>query len=758
MSRKSLSVVLLVVIVLALGACRRQQSVTDLSTPTANPYPGATTSPTASPAATTSATLTATATPTATAPAATSTVPAATATGATAPPTPAPTATPTPDFGPPPGSAARITFAPGATSATVRSNLAAGGDTDNWLLRVRAGQVVTVHTVSSAPGAIMVSLLDSSGGALATNPDTVGISAAVPVDGDYQLVFSTSNAAGQVAYTAQVFIPAAAGPVTPTRISFAPGSSSAQLDDSLSANGDLNSYVLTVGAGQGINVAVFASVPAVTNIYIRNSAGQLVSTGTDMSGLTATVAASGDYYIDVSSAATAPALTYRLTVTVPPITQPQPPVRLTFAPGATSTQRDDTLTAGGDTNNYVLYVTAGQTINVAVFASVPAITNISIRNSAGQTIGSGSDMSGASASAATAGDYFIDVSSLSGSPAVNYRLTVTVPPVPQPPPQQPTRITFAPGAISAQLDDALAAGGDLNSYVVSVGTGQNLSVAVFASVPAVSNIYIRNTAGQLIASGADMTGVSVTVPAAGDYFIDVSSPSAAPALTHRLTVTIPPISPEPPEPVRIAFPAGATSAIVEGQVVAGGAGARYVLFVQEGQTLITNLSDNPPGNVDIVVEDAEGHILNVGRAPTELGSFPPESGDYFITLSTHSATPVTYSLEVTVPPLPQDNATRITFAPGADSAEVTGSLDFASDLDFWVVQAQAGQTLQVDIGPSEPGWLDVYIYNEAGDILAIGDDSATTFASLATNGDYFIVVNTTFGAPPVTYTMTVRIP
>jgi hypothetical protein len=473
MLRKSLSVVLLIVVILALGACRRAENVVELPT-VAYPAPG-TSSASATPIVSTIPALTKTAT---SAPVASPTntatpspvAPTATAVPSTAtaqPPTPTivptvPTAVPptaTPGFGPPPDGSARITFAPGATSVVVQSTLAAGGDTDNWVLRVMAGQVVTVQTISSAPGAIIVSLYDMNGGLLATNPDTVGISAAVPTTGDYQILFSTPSAAGQVAYTAQVFIPAAAGPVTPTRINFAPGATSAQLDDSLVAGGDLNSYVLTVGAGQGISVAVFASVPAVTNIYIRNTAGQLISSGTDMSGATATATAAGDYFIDVSSAATAPALTYRLTVTAPPLA-PQTPTRITFAPGATSAQLGDALAAGGDLNRYVLSVGASQTINMAVFASVPAVSNIAIRNSAGQTIGSGTDMSGVSATAAVAGDYFIEVSSGSGAPALNYTLTVTVPPVsqPPPPPQQPARITFAPGQTSAMVEGQVVPG------------------------------------------------------------------------------------------------------------------------------------------------------------------------------------------------------------------------------------------------------------------------------------------------------------
>jgi hypothetical protein len=179
--------------------------------------------------------------------------------------------------------------------------------------------------------------------------------------------------------------------------------------------------------------------------------------------------------------------------------------------------------------------------------------------------------------------------------------------------------------------------------------------------------------------------------------------------------------------------------------------------VLAGQTIIANLNDNPVGNVEIAVLDTAATLLNLGQSPTSLATVAPANGDYLISLNTPGPATVNYSLEVVVPPLPQTEATRITFAPGATSAEVTGSLDFASDLDYWVIQALAGQTMQIDIGASQAGWLDAYVYNPAGDIIAFGDDSATIFAPLATNGDYLIVINTTFGAPPVTYTMSVEI-
>jgi hypothetical protein len=537
MSRRSLSIVLLLIVVLALTACRRAGDVAELPTP-ASPVAGETTVISTIPALTEPATGYPVASP------------ANTNTPSPIPPTAAPPtmtpiaatavpATATPDFGPPPGGSARITFAPGATSAVVRSTLANAGDTDTWILRVMAGQVVTVQTISSAPGAIEVRLSDMSGGVLATNPDTVGITAAVPATGDYQLSFSTPNAAPQVTYTAQVFIPAAAGPVIPTRITFAPGATSAQLDDALAAGGDLNTYVLTVGAGQGISVAVFGSVPAVTNINIRNSAGQQVAAGTDMSGVSATATTAGDYFIDVSSGSGAPALTYRLTVTVPPISQPPPP------------------------------------------------------------------------------------------------------------PQQPVRITFGPGQ---------------------------------------------------------------------------------------------------------------TSAFVEGQITPGVGGVQYVIHVLAGQTIIANVNDNPTGNVEIAVLDTAATLLNLGQSPTSLATFAPANGDYVISLNTPGVAPVYYALEVVVPPLPQSEASRITFAPGATSATVAGDLGFAGDVDNWVIHALAGQTMHLFFGTSQTGWISAYVYNAAGDIIALGGDLGAISAPLAANGDYRIVVNSLPGAPALSYSMTVEIP
>ena len=542
MFRRGLSLFLgLTVIVFFLAACRGRGEEVALPTPvetdagvTFVPPDDATAIAATATLAATSTAATAVPLPTSSAtPLAITAAPSATVAGA-ATAAPATAVPPTVNPGPPPGGSARINFAPGATSAVVSSALAAGGDGDTWLLRVNAGQVITVQTIANPAGQMNVQLLDGSGGVLASNPDTVGISSAVPFTGDYQINLATASGAPAVAYTLQVIIPAAGGPVTPQRIQFAPGQSSAQVQDSLAAGGDLNSYVVNVAAGQTIQVGVFASPPAATNIYIRNAAGQLISSGTDMSG--------------------------------------------------------------------------------------------------------------ASTTATTAGDYFIDVSNFNAAPAVSYTLTVTVPPLNPPP--APTRISFGPGQSSAQLDGTLPAGG----------------------------------------------------------------------------------------------------------------AATYVIAVAAGQTLITDLNDNPPGNVQIGISDPAGNPINFGRAPTSLGSAAVTTGDYTIALST-TAGPVSYSLVVNVPPLPAGNATRIEFGPGATSATVQGDLPFGGDQDTWLIRGLAGQVLNVSVGVVEAtGWTRVYVYDAAGQIIALGTDITGAQAPLNATGDYRIVVVSDAAAGPLSYSLTAAIP
>lgn len=471
-------------------------------------------------------------------------------------------------------------------------------------------------------------------------------------------------------------------------------------------------------------------------------------------------------------AATTPAATTPATVAPPtavpptsvpptatPVTGPPPggSARINFAPGATSAIVSSTLAAGGDGDTWLLRVAAGQVITARVIANPPGHINITLLDSAGGVLQSSPDTLGVSSAVPVAGDYQINLATASGAPSVPYTMQVLIPPASGP--VSPTRIQFQPGQASAQLVDALAAGGDLNTYVLSVGAGQNIQVGVFASPPAATNITIRDTAGRFITSGTDMSGASATTTAAGDYFIDVSNFNAAPAINYTLTVTVPPLNPPPPvQPVRIEFGPGQISAGLNGRVAVGLPPVEYVIRLAAGQTLIADLNDNPQGNADVTVRDAAGTVLNFGRAPTSLGTQVAAAGDYVIAISTMSTAAVDYSLTVTAPPLPGGTATRIEFAPGATSATVSQDLPFGGDTDQWIVRGGPGQTMNVSLGVVEAtGWVKVFVYNNAGQLIGLGTDITGVAAPLAAAEDYRIVVISDAAAGPLSYSMTVEI-
>jgi hypothetical protein len=99
-----------------------------------------------------------------------------------------------------------------------------------------------------------------------------------------------------------------------------------------------------------------------------------------------------------------------------------------------------------------------------------------------------------------------------------------------------------------------------------------------------------------------------------------------------------------------------------------------------------------------------------------------------------------------------DDAQRIEFARGTDSATVQGSTP-PGTTDRWVLRAAAGQTMTVNLGPDEFAALTT-IFGPNGDVVGAGHTSATV--NLPATGDYVIDVGNTGSTSD--YTMTVRIP
>lgn len=114
------------------------------------------------------------------------------------------------------------------------------------------------------------------------------------------------------------------------------------------------------------------------------------------------------------------------------------------------------------------------------------------------------------------------------------------------------------------------------------------------------------------------------------------------------------------------------------------------------------------------------------------------------TLTPYATTPQpTTSTAVTPTPyLPNlNNATRIQFAPGSTSAELTGELA-AGAIDHYVLGAMAEQTLYLNLvsGIAKPEELHLTIRGAEGNVLSKGDLSAPYEVRLPHSQDYFLTL------------------
>lgn len=116
------------------------------------------------------------------------------------------------------------------------------------------------------------------------------------------------------------------------------------------------------------------------------------------------------------------------------------------------------------------------------------------------------------------------------------------------PKTEPERITFAPGAISSEVQGTLAAGG-LAQYVLSAMAGQEMTVYLLTDNREEENaaLVIWGADGTvLISDHAGATTWTGVLPATQDYYIDVSSLVDTP-VAYTLEVIIPPAGDTPPE-------------------------------------------------------------------------------------------------------------------------------------------------------------------------------------------------------------------
>lgn len=195
-------------------------------------------------------------------------------------------------------------------------------------------------------------------------------------------------------------------------------------------------------------------------------------------------------------------------------------------------------------------------------------------------------------------------------------------------------------------------------------------------------------------------------------------------------------------PARIRFAAGATSAVIDGQL---GANSRhvYLLRAEANQTLDINITGST--GLTLAVRGADGSVLKSAGGPAFRGVLP-RTQDYVLELAS-GASATGYRLSVAVP-------VRIRFASGGTSATVTGSVT-ASSGQYYILRALQGQTLTVAVNPQ--AGLTMAVYGMDGAVL-LNDTAAPPSFSAVLPGtqDYIVALKST--GHTQSFTLTVTIP
>lgn len=280
-----------------------------------------------------------------------------------------------------------------------------------------------------------------------------------------------------------------------------------------------------------------------------------------------------------------------------------------------------------------------------------------------------------------------------------------------------TRVTFTTGATFATVNGNLAANGTAR-YLVNVAAGQLIDVSS-SSTPQ-PQITVTGADGKILQNVLKNAVVFRGVaPSTQDYTITLTG--GAQAMTYSVEIMI---------PERITFARGDTAAIMSGSVAADSV-HQYVISLEAGQLLDLTLSPTQSGQTGIHTQiyGVDGDVLQSGMGGgAGFRGTMPSSQDYVIEVVSEGSA-VMYSMTVIV-------AQRITFAAGATSATLTGSLK-AHETHHFIINARADQTLDVAFTPE--GSARMSIYGVDGSVLWSGMGEGTHFnGKLPSTQDYYI--------------------
>jgi hypothetical protein len=221
---------------------------------------------------------------------------------------PRPTATPVPR-----PQTQRITFAPGAVSATVYGYVDSARPA-NYVLKALAGQDMTVQFYGGGP--YQATLSGADGSHLGSASAGGVISARLPRTQDYNIAVRAPADAPGSNFTLVVTVVGASPRPTPPapstqRITFARGAVSATVNGVTPQN-----YVLKALRGQTMYVELFTTYGAPASVRIETAGGQTLGWGSESSGWSGVLPGTQDYYFRVESPAGGGSTNFSLRVTI----------------------------------------------------------------------------------------------------------------------------------------------------------------------------------------------------------------------------------------------------------------------------------------------------------------------------------------------------------------------------------------------------------------------------------------------------------
>jgi len=210
----------------------------------------------------------------------------------------------------------RISFAPGADTATRTGTLTMGG-ADRYVLKASAGQNMTVSAASANNNVILVIFGKDGTVLISDHADASSWSGQLPSTQDYYIDVRAIDGTS-ANYTLTVTIPP--NPPTPPhptikRIRFAPGTVSATVNGTV-APGASNEYVLSANAGQPMYITTDSDTPVTVSVWgadgtvLQSPMGGIATFSGDLPS-------TQDYFIQVDAQGDG-ATTFQMTVTIEP--------------------------------------------------------------------------------------------------------------------------------------------------------------------------------------------------------------------------------------------------------------------------------------------------------------------------------------------------------------------------------------------------------------------------------------------------------